>query len=198
MSPHDLASFPPYQALLNDRLRWISQSYGDVCNRAIAFRPLPGLTGVALEAAYERVQNLFVNHDPRPRNAPPFDCPGVLGEYPAPPEFCWVYDILYVNMTENRLRATLVNYFRAALPSHLGKTVKVDDPEDEDATDFVYDEQEVQRVAEQCADHFIAHEIQVNCFLPNPDRFVPDEHGISFFRSEPVAQVETLADAAVA
>jgi hypothetical protein len=182
----NIVSLPAYQSLINDRVSWLSQSWGDVNNRAIAF--IPHKNEPDAQKDVQKCINLFANYDPRPR-----DC---WGEFPAPPKACNYHDITYINVSEERLLQTLVNYFESALPKSMGNVVYTNElSEGGPDIDFVYDVDEVKKVALECANYFISNHIQVRCFIPERRNFAPDEYGVSFSRKEDLSPVEDYASA---
>jgi hypothetical protein len=194
MSP---SSTQAYLSLLNDRVLWKRQAFGHQDNRAIAFLPESGHPNP--EEAVRKAVNLFVNHDPRPRRWTLLDDgTKIQGEYPAPPQACHYHDFTYINMTDERLHATLVNYFVSSLPRELGKMVEIDCGEEGPDLEWTCDEAEVEALAQEAALHFITHQIKDDGFMSYERTYAPVTYGTAFSRPEPSDLVERVADAASA
>lgn len=147
-----------YRLLINDRVSFLSQSWGEAQNRILAFVPKADCRDP--EAAVQRMINLFTTYDPRPRNQ--------YGEYPPPPSVRQRHNMTYINITNERLLGTLTAYFEAVLPRELGHTVYTNEL-DEGGPDisFSYDEAAIKELAMQCAKHFAENEIE-NCHIMLP------------------------------
>lgn len=168
-------AYASYIALLNDNVKWMSQSYGNA--RAIGFRPRPECANFG--AALKRIAALFANYDPRARDS--------WNEYPAAPRLCKQHDVVYISIDEDRLRDTLVNYFEANLPRELGRIVRTPDADGIDDIDFVYDEKEVARIARELAARWMADEIEVQCFLRDEPIISHPEYSLGLSRYQPSA-----------
>ncbi len=192
MSVTSLAS---YQALVNDRLVWRRQAFGHQDNRAIAF--IPQSDCIDPEKAIQRVVNMFANHDSRPRKWNILDDgTKIEGEYPAPPQACSYHDFTYVNITDERLHATLVNYFTASLPRELGKIVLTNETaEDGPDIEWVCDEAQVEALAVEAALHVMTHFIKDDGFMSHERVYAPQTYALGHARSEPGDFVEQTASA---
>ena len=159
-----------YKLLLNDRLALVSQSWGKTGNRILSLTPLPDCPNP--EQSIARWVNLFANYDPRPRDE--------WGEYPTPPTLRRRYDLSYINITEDNLLSTLVNYFESALPREMGRTVFTNKNSEEGPDiDFVYGESEVKAFAAECAQAFISNEIHTHMFMLESDNRVAEEYRVA-------------------
>jgi hypothetical protein len=168
-----MTSYRCYDALINDNVQWLSQSYGHT--RAIGFKPRPSCQD--FKSSLSKIITLFANFDPPARDA--------WNEYPAAPRLCRYYDTVYVNMDDERLRATLVNYFTANLPREMGRVVETP-AEDGPDIDYVYDEDEVAQVAANLAARFM-DTIEVSCFLRDDSIVSHPEYSIGLTRLQPSA-----------
>jgi hypothetical protein len=146
--------------------------------------PNRALSEAERNRAVEHAYNLFVNYDPRPANA--------FGEYPPALRLCHQHELSYVNVTPDFLRAVLINYFTSALP---GRGFPVTVVDDGDEATWSVDKAALATFAAECADHFVANEIAIKCFLAEPDTYSLAEHGSHMGRAEPANQIEALVDA---
>lgn len=155
MSVHELSS---YQSLLldprphpNRPVRWLSQSHGEVPNRALAFQ--------GSEAYIALCHNLFINYDDRP-------AAGWKGHPYV--NLKRDYDVAYINVTPNRLYSTLFAYFRANI-SHRGELKGVW------GGDRSY-KAALGNLASRAANAFIENEIELCTFLRDDHAGINMQH----------------------
>lgn len=149
-----------YQALLNSNTALYIQSHGQTGTFALGFH--------GPDVEINKWYNLFCNMDTRPRDE--------WGDFPKSPRLVYIGPSLaYINITKERLRSTLILYFSVTIPLVKDIETKYYYDETTEIETWERDEELLNKMAEEAADHFIANEIKVHCFVPRATNDVLNE-----------------------
>ena len=181
--PHP-TNLKSYARLLEDGISLIIQAYGQTGNHALGFK--------GSKEGIEKWHNLFSNFDTRPRDP--------WKGLPPAPSIRWLYDtVAFINLSKERLRSSLYLYFYTNIALDGDAGVKSTKKWDEEAGELTItqDEESLEKLAHQAADHFIETHIHTHCFVPETDNGAASEYNTGCYDAEESDTVEVLADRAI-
>lgn len=168
-----VTSLKSYESLVHPSIRLYLETHGDTGNFAFGIHCIdPEMPESQSDSLIRGWHNLISNFDSRPKISVKNGEP----EFPAAPRLSFIGPKLaYFNVTKERLKQALVLYFTVNLPLRGDVSTSYYYDEITEIECWERDEEEIARLAEECAQLFMDEQVVHYRFMPTNTRQVLSE-----------------------